>query len=270
MNTDPLSIQVRAREVDRVAGRVQEYFRTNKDMECPRELVNEALAEWFELEAVHLWEQAAEILTSPRMNESREFRRILERKMALAEAAARESEFQGIFDLGEASIFNGQRSFSRSKLGAMIQYLTSRGHEVYKTQLNKLLFYSDLAFFDLAGVGMSGAVYRNRPFGPVADPVEKLLSDLEADGRVRVISKPDQSGQRIEAERADLCPELLPNEQRTLDWVLQEYGNMSSGEISDLSHNELAYKYTKPNQPIAYEYSKFFRHRPPADLLTKH
>jgi uncharacterized phage-associated protein len=269
MNTDPLSIHVRSREIDRVAGRIQEYFRTNKDMDCPRELVNAALAEWFELEAVHLWEQAAEILTSPRMNESREFRRILERKMAVAETAAKESEFQPIFDLGEASVFNGHRNYSGSKLGAMIQHLTSKGYAVYKTQLNKLLFYSDLAFFDLAGVGISGAVYRNRPFGPVADPVERLLSVLEADGRVHVVSKPEQSGQRIEAKTADMCAELSPNEQKTLDWVLQTYGNMSSSEISDLSHNELAYKYTKPNQPIAYEYAKFFRHRPPFDLLNQ-
>jgi len=54
-----------------------------------------------------------------------------------------------------------------------------------------------------------------------------------------------------------------------LVWVLETYGNMSSGEISDLSHNELAYKFTRPNQPIAYEYAKFFKYRPPSDLLNQ-
>jgi len=269
MGTDPLSFQVRVGDIDRVAGRVQEYFKTNKQIDCPREVVQAALAEWFGLEAEHLWEQAAELLTTPRMNESREFQRILERKMAGAEAAYPETEFQPIFDLGEASVFNGHRSYSGSKLGAMIRYLTSRGHDIYKTQLNKLLFYSDLAFFDLVGVGISGAVYRNRPFGPVADPVEGLLKDLDAEGRVQVVSKPDQSGQRIVSQQTDPPLELSPNEQKTLDWVLETFGNMSSSEISDLSHHELAYKFTKPNQPIAYEYAKFFRHRPPNDLLNK-
>ena len=267
MGTDSLSFQVRAGDIDRVAGRVQEYFRNNKDMDCPREVVQDALAEWFGVEAEHLWEQAAELLTTPRMNESREFQRILERKMAGAEAAYPASEFQPIFDLGEASVFNGHKSFSRSKLGAMIEYLTSKGNDIYKTQLNKLLFYSDLAFFDLAGVGMSGAVYRNRPFGPVADPTEDLLKDLDSAGRVQVVSKPDQLGQRIESQ-AEIAGDLSREERKTLDWVLETYGDLSSGEISNLSHNELAYKFTKPNEPIAYEYAKFFKYRPPTDLLA--
>jgi hypothetical protein len=266
MVPDPISFQPRERDMERIAGRVQEYFRTNKDMDCSRQVIRDALTEWFELEASNLWEQAAELLTTPRMNESREFQRILEKKMAVAEVAYPESEFQPIFDLGEASVFNGQRTFSRSKLAAMIEYLTSKGYDVYKTQLNKLLFYSDLAFFDLAGVGMSGAVYRNRPFGPVADPVEGLLKDLDADGRLKLISKPDQLGQRITAEQHE-SHELSSEERKTLDWVLETYGKMSSSEISDLSHNELAYKFTRPNQPIAYEYAKFFRYRPPGNLL---
>ncbi|HJS50551.1 MAG TPA: Panacea domain-containing protein [Pyrinomonadaceae bacterium] len=269
METDPLSFQIRAGDIDRIAGRVQEYFRTNREIDCSRQVVRDALAEWFETEAVNLWEQAAELLTTPRMNESREFQRILERKIASAEPAYPASEFQPIFDLGEASVFNGQRSYSRNKLGAMIQYLTSRGYDIYKTQLNKLLFYGDLAFFDLAGVGMSGAVYRNRPFGPVADPVEDLLMDLDADGKLHIISKPDQLGQRIIAEPAGAETELSPAERRTLDWVLETFGRMRSGEISDLSHSELAYKFTKPNQPIAYEYAKFFKYRPPSDLLDQ-
>jgi len=126
MGTDPLSFQVRVGDIDRVAGRVQEYFKANKQMDCPREVVQAALAEWFGLEAEHLWEQAAELLTTPRMNESREFQRILERKMAGAEAAYPETEFQPIFDLGEASVFNGHRCYSGSKLGAMIRYLRAR------------------------------------------------------------------------------------------------------------------------------------------------
>jgi uncharacterized phage-associated protein len=188
--------------------------------------------------------------------------------LVAAEASYPESEFQPIFDLGEASVFNGQRSFSRNKLGSMVRYLTSKGYDVYKTQLNKLLFYADLAYFDLTGVGISGAVYRNRPFGPVADPVEDLLKELDAKGQLNVITRPDQLGQRITAEMDPANDELASDERRILDWVLETYGKMKSGEISDLSHNELAYKFTKPNQPIAYEYAKFFKHRPPNDLLS--
>ncbi len=269
MGAEPISFHLQPRDIDRIAVRVQEYFRTNKNLDCSQQMVRDALAEWFQIEAVHLWEQSSELLTTPRMNESREFQRILEKKLAIASAGEPETEFQPIFDLGEASVFNGQKSYSRNKLVSMIQYLTSKGHDIYKTQLNKLLFYSDLAFFDLAGVGISGAVYRNRPFGPVTDPVEDLLKDLDSEGSLQLIVNPDQMGQRIKAQHPISANELSTDERKVLDWVLETYGNMSSGEISDLSHNELAYKFTRPNQPIAYEYAKFFKYRPPSDLLNQ-
>jgi hypothetical protein len=52
----------------------------------------------------------------------------------------------------------------------MIEYLTAKGNHVYKTSLNKLLFYSDLTNYYLLRQGMSGAVYYNRRFGPGSRP----------------------------------------------------------------------------------------------------
>ena len=60
---------------------------------------------------------------------------------------------------------------------------------------------------------------------------------------------------------------LTDDERRLLDWVAMTYGQMSASEISDFSHREMAYKFTEPNEPIAYAYSKFFKHLPPKDLL---
>jgi len=228
-------------------------------------VVRDAIFEWFELETENLWEQAAELLTTPRRNESREFRRILERQ--IARQAADRPDIQPAFVFDEESVFSGKRKYSEPKLAAMIEYLTSRGLEIYKTQLNKLLFYSDLAFFDLAGVGISGAVYRNRPFGPVADPVEDLLSDLSTEGRIVIDARPDRLGQKITSPSGEYHP-LAEDECKVMDWVLETYGAMRSGEITDLSHNELAYKNTRPNEPIAYEYAKFFKRRPPQDLIS--
>lgn len=42
---------------------------------------------------------------------------------------------------------------------------------------------------------------------------------------------------------------------------------MSSSAISELSHREIAHKYTEPDEPIAHAYAKFLNHLPPKNLL---
>jgi hypothetical protein len=54
---------------------------------------------------------------------------------------------------------------------------------------------------------------------------------------------------------------------RILDWVTDTYAAMTATEISDLSHHEKAYQNTKPNEPIAYAYSRFLQNLPPKTLL---
>src|SRR5690606_30744362 len=87
------------------------------------------------------------------------------------------------------NIFNGERKFSPVKYSAMMEYILSKGRLVYKTSLNKLLFYSDMTAFYLNGRGISGAVYLNRPFGPVADPAAEIFDGLVETGRVKVADR---------------------------------------------------------------------------------
>jgi uncharacterized phage-associated protein len=149
----------------------------------------------------------------------------------------------------------------------MMEYLTGKGHYVYKTSLNKLLFYSDLSFFYLRNHGISGAIYYNRPYGPVADSAEPILSELIREEKVKVI--PRTRSLEAGAGAAESVDILTDEERRVLDWVADTYGDMSASAISDLSHREMAYKYTDPNEPIAYAYAKFLKHLPARDLLDQ-
>ena len=148
-------------------------------------------------------------------------------------------------------------------MGAMIEYLTSKGLDVYKTSLNKLLFYADLTNYYLTGHGMSGAVYYNRRFGPVADPVESVLSELVTLQKINI----DPRVHTLSAVEHPRSGELTDNERKVLDWIASSYGSMSAGEVSEYSHNEMAYKFTEPNEPIAYAYAQFLKALPPKDLL---
>jgi hypothetical protein len=126
-----------------------------------------------------------------------------------------------------------------------------------------LLFYSDFVHFYDHGASISGARYVHLPFGPVPDRYEGMLAKLSATGMIRV-----QRGQGFELIRAGSEPvtDVLTDEERdSLDWVLDTYGSLSARAISDLSHREMAYKHTRPGEPIAYEYAKFFERLPDDD-----
>jgi uncharacterized phage-associated protein len=201
-------------------------------------------------------ESLPEIFTSPQRPEFQELARMLEtvRTYSLAE----EESVAAV-----ENVFAGNRIFSKEKLAAMIRYLTARQGHIYKTSLNKLLFYSDLTAFYLRGLGISGAVYFNRPYGPVADEAGQVLSEL-IDSHLVGVEPRTQSLKAL----ADPSEGHLTAEEKTiLDWVADTYGAMSASEISEISHDEKAYKFTRPNEPIAYSYGKFLNKLPPPTIL---
>ena len=111
---------------------------------------------------------------------------------------------------------------------------------------------------------MSGAVYHNRPFGPVADPAEDLLKELIGEQKVKVI---ELTGHIESVENVEET--LDQDERQMLDWVLATYGTMGAREISERSHTERPYYDTRPNEPIAYAYAQFLRQLPPKTLLNQ-
>jgi hypothetical protein len=155
----------------------------------------------------------------------------------------------------EADVFTGHRPFSFEKLAAMTAYIAHHGKNVYKTKLNKLLFYSDLVHFHLTGRSISGARYVHLPYGPVPDRYEGMLAKLSAMDTIRVVQRGDY--QQIVGGDDPLVGVLSNKERATLDWVLGRMGAMTSSELTRQSHREKAYRFTKLGEPIAYEYAKY-------------
>ncbi len=257
MNKDDLMLNLFARSIDGVVGDVRQFLKNERGLEVPDNLIREGMADVLYTKFDLLAEDLRETFTSPQRDEVRELERILVRETA-TKAVVMHEAVQPV----EQSVFSGQRAFSAEKMGAMMEYILSKGRTVYKTNLNKLLFYSDLTAFYLRGAGMSGAVYLNRPYGPVGDPAAEVLDDLIQTGRVTIAERTKHfvtTGNSVEL--------LDKDEIKVLDWVLAAYGEMGAGEISELSHTERAYKDTKPNEPIAYAYAQFLRHLPEKTLL---
>lgn len=293
MDRTTFKLSLRPRWVTGLVENVQEHFRREAGVEYPREVVERSLEQWLERRFDKVLESVGEVLTSPQMAEGREFRAILEavsrqqsvvssRREAAASVQSPKSEVQSRAALAAAdaaiahdaspvgaggpveTIFTGKRTFDASKLGAMVAYLVAKGHDIYKTNLNKLLFYSDMTAYFLRGEGMSGATYVNMPFGPVPDHVEAVIDVLVMNGTLVRRDVPDigKNAVRFEMGYEGRDSELSEDDKHVLDWVLQTYGEMGPGELSELSHRERAYRDTRPLEPIAYEYAKFLRRLP--------
>jgi uncharacterized phage-associated protein len=287
MDRTTFKLEMRPRWVTGLVENVQEYFRREAGVEYPRDVVERSLEQWLERRFDRVVESVGEMITSPEKAEAQEFRRILEAvssqqsavssKSAAAQPSATAAVDADVFNhpglpatppnLGgerAKSIFTGKRGFDAERLAAMVAYLVEKGHDIYKTNLNKLLFYSDMTAYFLRGEGISGATYVNMPFGPVPDHVEAVIDALVANGTLtrRDVPEIGKNAVRFEMGYEGVDSELSDDDKRVLDWVLQTYGEMGAGELSELSHRERAYKDTRPLEPIAYEYAKFLRRLP--------
>ncbi|CAN5529488.1 hypothetical protein BH18ACI3_BH18ACI3_20220 [soil metagenome] len=257
--TNSINLLLPKRTLESVAGKIAESYLQETGTEYSISIVIKAISAWLESHFDKITEDIEELVTSPGRPEAHEFRWHLERAVR---DAARPAQV-AVAAEAEANVFNGNRVFSFEKLAAMTAYLASKGSSIYKTKLNKLLFYSDFLNYYLHGQSISGARYVHLPFGPVPNQYESLLSDLSTSGAIQIVK--GQTFELIQAgENSAGSSSLTSEETYTLDWVLEKYGKLSTAEISELSHREKAYRFTRPGEEIAYEYAKFFETLPTA------
>jgi hypothetical protein len=263
MDINKLSVEGLSKRIDALAPEVGRVLRDERAETYGAAMIAACIREIVTGKLDDLEHGLDEMFTSPERSEFQELAAILERRSAAKKVSVVHEKVEAARQFGDENVFSGKRAFSKRKMAAMIEYLTAQGRDVYKTSLNKLLFYSDLTNFYLTGHGISGAVYYNRRFGPVADPAEPVLAELVAEDKVRIHPRVHTLATAADPDLDGLTAE----EQKVLDWVVGSYGTMSAGEVSEYSHNEMAYKFTEPNEPIAYAYAQFLKKLPPKDLL---
>jgi uncharacterized phage-associated protein len=252
INDGYLTVRIPEKYVELVAKKLQRFYSREKGLRYSQATVKRALQQWFEHQFASTIEDIEELLTSPALKETQQFEKLLNRVFRESQLPAKTAE---------ESIFTGFRVFSAEKLAAMISYLAQKGYGIYKTKLNKLLFYGDFVNYYLHGHSISGSRYVHLPFGPVPDRYERMISDSVMSGKIKVSGAPGDA-QLISPTTDSQVDDLTSEEIETLDWVLQTFGSMSAGEITEQSHREKAYRFTKPGEEVAYEYAKFFEKLP--------
>jgi uncharacterized phage-associated protein len=268
MGNKSFSLNVPAAAIAEISAAVKEHLAAEFGERHSEAVIEKALRTWLDGKIDLVLEEMPELLTSPRSTESKEFVRILHDVSKAATRVTTEIPV-AVTAVAEHPMFAGNRDYSPARLTAMMAYLSEKGVELYKTKLNKLLFYADLSAYYLTGQGISGSRYVNLPFGPVPETYEDVIEQAASFKAITINSQGSNASLIEPGENfRDAESELAEADRRVLDWVAETYGHLTTAEITDLSHEEMAYKNTRRSEPIAYRYAEFLKTLPPKDFLS--
>lgn len=154
----------------------------------------------------------------------------------------------------EETLDTGMRAFDSDRMRETVVYLARHVHDLYRTKLNKVLFYLDFAAYRDGGEGFTGLRYAKAPFGPVPDQFELLVAGLVDDEALALREQGD--GQVIVAGRAEdpIC--FSASDLSLLDAVCSfANGFASTSALSEFSHGERGWRETEVGGIISYEYA---------------
>ena len=156
-----------------------------------------------------------------------------------------------------ADINAGYRLFDLNKFENLTLYLLHKCPDVYKTKLNKLLWYCDFKHFKVHTVSLTGSRYVHLPYGPVPDNYELHLWKLRSENKIRSVENVFRScaGEKLIASANPDQKGFSVTELKVIDYVVDKLGSLSAKALSDESHKERAYAETGETDIIPYGYA---------------
>jgi putative zinc finger/helix-turn-helix YgiT family protein len=163
------------------------------------------------------------------------------------------------FQQTEADEHSGFKRFDHARFLNAVLYFCKE--PVFKTKLNKLLFYADFKHFKEYTVSITGARYARIPFGPAPDGYDLYYPILARQGTIAVgeVVFQDYTGEEYIATQQPDLNVFSESELRVLASVKEHFKNFSASEISDFSHEERGYKKTQTGHPISYRYAEHLK-----------
>lgn len=190
--------------------------------------------------------------------------RVLERLATLQEDSREEClhDFLGTqFMKARDDIQSGYRRFNLDRFEAAILFFCGSLENVFKTKLNKLLWYFDFYSYKRQLRSATGAIYVHLPYGPVPDNYDFYLANLIKEQALESIEVVFDKENEIAGElfRALEEPDTSLFSEAENDFLVEVagfFGKMSAKEISVLSHDEDGYKKTNDRELISYKWAE--------------
>lgn len=191
----------------------------------------------------------------------KEYRRFSERVDGLIEKNKNnvwESLFiEQIFSQGKPTEYTGYRKPSLERIAMIIAYFSEHINDLWKTKLNKLLFYSDFLNYRRTGYSISGIAYRAIPFGPVPAEYDKLYVKLKDDEFAKIDFVEFENGnygETIKAIKKFEDDAFTENELATLKDIVVKFAPCNASKIVSISHKEKAWRENEPgHELISYQ-----------------
>jgi uncharacterized phage-associated protein len=149
---------------------------------------------------------------------------------------------------------------SHDRLWHLILYLAKASESDLtfgKTKLAKILYFSDFTSFIRYGTPITGTQYIKLEKGPVPDVWSDLLREMESSGAISVKAVPlhEYTQLRVVAHHEADLTLFTGRDIKLVDEVMLRLLHMSAKELSELSHNDIAWKIARLNEPIPYQAS---------------
>jgi len=178
----------------------------------------------------------------------REYKRFSERVDELIEKCKHnlwENLFTAqIFSHSKPTEFTGYRKPSLERIAMIIAFFSEHINDLWKTKLNKLLFYSDFLNYSRTGYSISGIAYRAIPFGPVPAEYDKLYIKLKDDEFARIDFVEFDNGnygETITSIKKFEEGALTDAELNSLKDVIEKFATCDTNKIVKISHQEKAW-----------------------------
>jgi len=156
--------------------------------------------------------------------------------------------------------WNGYVPFAIEKINHLILYFCKDG--LWKTAINKFLFYADFKHFKEYVKGITGSRYKRLPLGPVPDCYEIILGKLVDEGLLQVkeiFFESGVSGLKYKTIEEPNLAIFSDTELEVIARIKNYFKDFGARKISDFSHQEEGYKKTIPNEYITYDYAKYLK-----------
>jgi putative zinc finger/helix-turn-helix YgiT family protein len=165
-----------------------------------------------------------------------------------------ESFFNAKFNTYEPSEFSGHNKLNLDKVFAAIVFFCS-GTAIFKTKLNKLLFYADFKAFKEYTLSITGLQYAKLPFGPVPDNYDYYIARLLTEQK---ISKEEENmGEKFLACGVLDLSVFNEDEIKILMEIKHHFKPYNASKISEYSHQEKAYTDTQNSKFISYNLANY-------------
>ena len=152
--------------------------------------------------------------------------------------------------------YNGNISFNIDRFRELLIYFAQNIKELFRTKLNKVLFYADFSMHRYYGQGITGLRYAHADYGPVPDKYEIVIAPF-IDEITLHYEDIFENAQILRALREPDMTFFSSDEMSQLQQVVDFINSFkTTTDLVAYTHEEDAWKRTSSGEIISYSWSR--------------